>query len=91
MIESVLIYKLPRLNRQQIEAMFTLSDLKQTRFYQEAFEEGREEGIEQGEIAGKLASVPFMLKLGATVEQIAEVLNLPLKNVQEAAQKPPQG
>jgi predicted transposase YdaD len=40
LIESVLIYKLPRLSRQEIEAMFTLSDLKQTRFYQEAFEVG---------------------------------------------------
>ena len=95
LIERVLIYKLPRLSRQEIEAMFTLSDWKQTRFYQEAFEEGREEGIEEGieegEMAGKLASVPFMLKLGATVEQIAEALNLPLQKVQEVAQQPPPG
>ncbi len=35
-IETILIYKLPRMNREEIESMFGLSDLKQTRFYQEA-------------------------------------------------------
>jgi predicted transposase/invertase (TIGR01784 family) len=67
--------------------MFALSDLKQTRFYQEAFEEGREEGIEIGELSGKLVSVPFMLQLGATVEQVAAILNLPLEKVREVAQQ----
>ncbi|PSF36852.1 hypothetical protein C7H19_12870 [Aphanothece hegewaldii CCALA 016] len=42
-----------------------------------------EERIQQAEIAGKLASVPFMLQLGATVEQIAKALDLPLEKVQE--------
>jgi Uma2 family endonuclease len=46
-----------------------------------------EERIEQGEIAGKLASVPFTLQLGATVEQIAKALDLPLEKVQEIAQQ----
>ncbi|MGH2413817.1 MAG: Uma2 family endonuclease [Microcystaceae cyanobacterium] len=46
-----------------------------------------EERISQGEIAGKLASVPFMLQLGATVEQIAKALDLPLEKVQELAQQ----
>ena len=40
LIETVLVYKFPKLNRQEIEAMFTYSDLKQTRVYQEAREEG---------------------------------------------------
>jgi predicted transposase/invertase (TIGR01784 family) len=81
-----LLYKLTRLSRQEIEAMFTLSDLKQTRFYQEAFEEGREEGIQQGRQEGKLELIPFMLGLGVTLEQIAEALNLPLEKVQAFAQ-----
>ncbi len=46
-----------------------------------------EERIQQGEIAGKLASVPFMLQLGATVEQIAKALDLPMEKVQEVAQQ----
>lgn len=46
-----------------------------------------EERIQQGEMAGKLASVPFMLQLGATVEEIAKALDLPLEKVQEVAQQ----
>jgi predicted transposase YdaD len=45
---------------QEIEAMFRLSDLKQTRVYQEALEEGKEKGKEEG----KLESVPRLLGLG---------------------------
>jgi predicted transposase YdaD len=44
LIETVLVYKFPKLSRQEIEAMFTLSDLKQTRVYQDARQEGRQEG-----------------------------------------------
>lgn len=43
-----------------------------------------EERIQEGEIAGKLASVPFMLQLGATIEEIAKALDLPLDRVQQA-------
>ncbi|MDD1470127.1 DUF4351 domain-containing protein, partial [Dolichospermum sp. ST_sed4] len=38
-----------KLSRQEIEAMFLVSDIKQTRVYQEAKQEGRQEGREQGE------------------------------------------
>lgn len=55
--------------------MFTLSDLKQTRVYQEAKEEG------------KLEAVPRLLALGLSVEQIAEALELDVKAVREAAQE----
>jgi len=34
--------------QEEIQAMFGLNHLKQTRFYQEAFTQGKEEGIEQG-------------------------------------------
>jgi len=45
-IETILVYKLPRLSREEIKTMLALDDvqLKQTRFYQEAMEEGREKG-----------------------------------------------
>jgi predicted transposase/invertase (TIGR01784 family) len=89
LIETVLIYKLPQMTRQEIEAMFTISDLKQTKVYQEALEEGKAEGKLEGKAEGKLESVPFMLQLGATVEQIAEALGLPLEKVREAAQQQP--
>jgi len=46
LIETILVYKLPTLSREEIQAMLELTDtdLKQTRFYQEVFTEGRQEG-----------------------------------------------
>lgn len=67
--------------------MLSLSDLKQTRFYQEAKEEGREEGREEGKQEGKLEVVPRLLTLGLTVEQIAEALGLEVEIVREVAQR----
>ena len=43
-IETVLVYKFPQLTREEIKAMFTIDDLKQTRYYQDAIQEGRQEG-----------------------------------------------
>lgn len=44
-----MIYKFPELSREAIEAMFSVSELKQTRVYQEALQEGRQEGEQAGE------------------------------------------
>lgn len=78
LIESVLVYKFTALSRQELEAMFGLSDLKQTRFYQEAKEEGKEEG--------KLETVPLLLQLGLSVSEIAERLSLDIEAVRRVAQ-----
>ncbi len=60
LIETVVLYKFPHLSREEIEAMLALSELKQTRVYQEALEEGRQEGIEQGKLEAKLEMVPLL-------------------------------
>jgi len=59
--------------------MLGLSELKNTRFYQEVFEEGKQEA--------KLETVSALLQLGLTSEQIAEALKLPLELVQQTAQQ----
>jgi len=64
LIETVLVYKFPKLGRQEIEAMFTYSDLKQTRVYQEAREEGEQRGEERGEQRGLKLGEQRGLKLG---------------------------
>ncbi len=66
------------MSREEIEAMFELSDLKQTKVYQEA----KLEGI----VEGKLQSVPGFLALGLTLEQIAQALGLSVQQVRQAAQ-----
>ncbi|MEB3210148.1 MAG: Rpn family recombination-promoting nuclease/putative transposase [Leptolyngbyaceae bacterium] len=40
MIETIVVYKFPTLSWQEVEAMFGLSELKQTRVYQQGREEG---------------------------------------------------
>lgn len=64
LIETILIYKLPRMSRREIEAMFSLSDIKQTRVYQEALEEGREEGREKRDLAS-----------GLDIEQVRQIIH----------------
>ncbi|WP_370566899.1 DUF2887 domain-containing protein [Dolichospermum sp. LEGE 00246] len=76
-----------RQNKPKNQAMFGLSELKQTRFYQEAKEEGKEEGIEVGERKAKLDAVPGLIALGLTTEQIAQVLNLSLAEISEIIQQ----
>jgi predicted transposase/invertase (TIGR01784 family) len=49
LIETILIYKFPHLSRAEIENMFGLNELKQTKVYQEALQEGRQEGRQEGE------------------------------------------
>jgi predicted transposase YdaD len=52
-IEAVLVYKFPKLSRQEVEAMFTHSDLKKTRVYQDAVQEGVKLGKQEGLQIGK--------------------------------------
>ena len=54
-IETILVYKLPRLSREEIKTMLALNDieLKQTRFYQEIAEEERQIGEQKGEQKGR--------------------------------------
>ena len=54
LLETVLLSKFSQLSRQEIEAMFLVSDIKQTRVYQEAKQEGRQEGREEGKQNGEM-------------------------------------
>lgn len=73
LVKTVLVYKFIHKSRQEIEAMFELSDLKRTRFYQEAHQEGRQEGQQEGRqveaahltirlLQRKLGSLPLALE-----------------------------
>lgn len=63
--------------------MFGLSELKQTRFYQEAKEEGREEGRQEGERKAKLELILRLIESGFTKEQIAKALNFSLEELKQ--------
>ena len=55
--------------------MFGLTEWRQTKFYQEVEEET------------KLEAIPRLLKMGLSVEQIAEALELKIEVVQQAIEK----
>ena len=61
--------------------MFTFDELRKTQYFQDVYEEGYEEGL--------LDSVPFLLELGETPEQIAQKLKISVEKVEEAIQKLP--
>lgn len=87
LIETIIVYKLPNKSREEIEAMFGLSELKQTKVYQEAFEEGEIKGEIKGEMNAKLAIIPELIKEGLRIEQIVRVLKLPIDVVENEARK----
>ncbi|WP_041233150.1 hypothetical protein [Cylindrospermum stagnale] len=59
--------------------MFGLTEWRQTRFYQEVQEET--------ELATKFKTIPRLLKIGLSVEQIAEALELNIEVVRQAIEK----
>ena len=55
LIETIIVYKLPHLSREEIVKMlgFTEIDVRQTRFYQDVFAEGKREGKQEGKQEGR--------------------------------------
>nr|WP_292774681.1 Rpn family recombination-promoting nuclease/putative transposase [Nostoc sp. NMS9] len=90
LIETILIYELPRLSQEEIGKMFELNDFRQTRFFQDVFEEGKKEGkqevFEEAKQEVKLEVIPHLLALGFSIEQIAQALGLDEQLVRQAAQ-----
>ncbi|OYD99503.1 hypothetical protein CDG77_01015 [Nostoc sp. 'Peltigera membranacea cyanobiont' 213] len=62
--------------------MFELNDLRQTRFFQDVFEEGKKEGKQEA----KLEVIPHLLAFGCSIEQIAQALDFDEQVVRQAAQ-----
>ena len=91
LIETIIVYKLPQKSREEIAAMLNLSELRQTRFYQEVKQEGLEEGLEQGKQEGerqaKLKAIRRTIGLGINLETIAQLLDLSLEFVRQTINK----
>ena len=91
LIETIIVYKLPQKSREEIAAMLNLSELRQTRFYQEVKQEGLEEGLEQGKQEGerqaKLKAIRRTIGLGINLETIAQILDLSLEFVRQTINK----
>jgi predicted transposase/invertase (TIGR01784 family) len=94
LIETVVSYKFASMSKEEIEEMLTIteSEFKQSRLYQSIEQEGRLEGKMEGKMEGrregKLETVPELLKLGLSLEQIAQALHLPIEEIEAATQAP---
>jgi predicted transposase/invertase (TIGR01784 family) len=75
LIETVIVYKLTHLSREEIQAMLKVDDIRETRVYREAQEEGRQEE-RQRQLEEKVLGIRSLRRLGLTPEQIAEALFL---------------
>jgi len=95
-VETILAYKLKNLTREEIEAMFTLGDLKQTRVYQDAYREayrealqvGENRGRQEGRYEGELRTILRQLtrKLGTLSPQlINQITALPIERLDDLA------
>jgi Uncharacterized conserved protein len=87
-VETILAYKLKNMTREEIEAMFTLGDLKQTRVYQDAYREGRQEGKQEGRQEGELRTILRQLnrKFGTLSPQlINQITSLPIERLDDLA------
>jgi predicted transposase/invertase (TIGR01784 family) len=84
LIETVIIYRLPRLSREEIQAMLKIHDIRESRVYQEA----KAEGIEE-ERARLIRSILNWAALKVTPEQIADNLGLDLELVRRELVKNP--
>jgi len=99
LVETVIIYKLPRLSREEIQAMLQVHDIRETRVYRDAKEEGLKEGIEKGiekgakqerdrQFQNQLRAVARMAARKIPAEDIAEMLGLDITLVRaEMARK----
>jgi predicted transposase/invertase (TIGR01784 family) len=74
----LLVYKLPRLSREEIRNMLDMLDveLKQTRFYQEVFAEGLEEGQKEGQRQERLRIARSLLDVILDDRLLAEKTGL---------------
>ena len=64
LLETIMVYKLPILSREEIQQMIGITDvdLKQTRFYQDVFVEGQQEGKQEGNQEEGVSIVLRLLK-----------------------------
>jgi predicted transposase/invertase (TIGR01784 family) len=67
LVETILVYKFPQQSREEITAMLGISALKQTRVFQEFYEDGQRDGLEQGRQAGLEAGRQVGLEEGRQV------------------------
>ena len=88
LVETLLVYRLPALSREEIRNMLNLVDveLKQTRFYQEVFTEGRQEGRQEGIAELAIRQLRRRFSDAISSAQVERIQRLPLADVEALAE-----
>ena len=61
---------------EMIKTILRSDMMKESAFYQEILQEGRQEGLQKGLQQGKLKTIPLLKKLGLSIAEIAEELEI---------------
>lgn len=69
--------------------MLKLDDIRRTRVWQEAQSEGRKEGLQEGLREGILQAAARLLARGMTIEDVADLLQLPVEMVRQGGKENP--
>ena len=86
LVETIVIYKLPRLSREEIQTMLQVHDIRETRVYQE----GVEEGIEKERERIRQLAFDAIAKSGGqqmSAVELAEILGLDVEQLRRAMGK----
>jgi predicted transposase/invertase (TIGR01784 family) len=81
-IETVIVHQFPQWSREEIEKMLQVSDVRQTRVFQEAKEEGIKETVEKVALQ--------MIKLDRPIAEVVEVTGLTAAQVRKLKKNQPQ-
>jgi predicted transposase/invertase (TIGR01784 family) len=96
-IETVIVHQFPQWSREEIEKMLKVSDVRQTRVFQEAKEEGLKEGKEEGREEGieegleKSVAALRLIVLNRPIAEIVEATGLTAAQVRKLKKNQPQG
>jgi predicted transposase/invertase (TIGR01784 family) len=83
LVEEFLVRRFPKLDREEIRAMFQLEDLQKTRVWQEAEEQGREKGRNQK----SEELIQKWLAKRMPIKEIAELLDTSVDEVRRLSKK----
>jgi predicted transposase/invertase (TIGR01784 family) len=83
--EELLMSRFIQFDREEIQKMFNLQDIRKSRVYQEGVEEGIEKGIEKGALLKQEEMVRNCLARGMAPQEIADLFRIPLKEVRRVA------